>query len=191
MKDASSKSKSVSKLSGLQFKRLDRKKAAAELKQVLYNHMNLPLSINAAYSVDFLDRKFLFVFKDEYARGNLQQNIAAKKGIIGAILSFDAASGGYVSDKIVASRPLSPNKVVELQILNLRGQTLYSGTGNVRKSGIDFTIKGMPSEGRVRTTIVGTIRRSAVVFGESVMPNRIYKTRRNPAPELQTACLPN
>ena len=57
--------------------------------------------------------------------------------------------------------------------------------GNVKESGIDFTIKGESSEGPVRTTISGTIGSSTITFAESIMPNRIYKERKQPHPELQ------
>lgn len=76
------------------------------------------------------------------------------KGILGIILAYDPASDGYLTDKIVVSEPLSSREINRM-ILNLRGETLFSGIGNVKKSRIDFTINGESSEGPVRTTIPG------------------------------------
>jgi hypothetical protein len=173
-----------SRLANLHFGKLDQEKAAIEMKKVLDTHLNLKLTSKNVYSVDFLGRKFIFVLVEKYASGSLVKNIISLKGIFGIILSYDSASGGYFSDKILVSDPLSSKKI-SLMMLNLRGKILYSGTGNVKKSGIDFTIKGEPSEGPVRTTISGTIGSSTIDFKESTMPNKIYKKRRHPSSELQ------
>jgi hypothetical protein len=106
------------------------------------------------------------------------------KGIIGIILSYDSASDGYLSDKIVVSEP-SSSKEISLMIINPRGKILYSGIGTVKKSKIDFTIRGESSEGPVRTTIGGRIGSSNITFKESTMPNKIYKKRQQPLPEFQ------
>jgi hypothetical protein len=176
--------KHKSKLSNLQFVKLDQKKAAREMRKILDTHLNLELTSKNMFRVDFIGRKFIFALTNQYSNGNLLRNLVSLKGILGIILAYDRASNGYLSDKIVASESLSSKKL-NLMILNLRGETLFSGTGNVRKSGIDFTIKGEPSEGQVRTTISGTIGSSTITFAESVMPNRIYKKQKQPHPELQ------
>jgi hypothetical protein len=173
-----------SKLSNLKFVKLDQKKAATEMKKVLDTHLNLELTSTKVFAVDFIGRKFIFALAKQYSNGSLLRNIVSLKGILGIILAYDRASNGYLSDKVVVSEPLSSKKI-NLMILNLRGETLFSGIGNVRKSGIDFTIKGESSEGPVRTTISGTIGSATISFAESVMPNRIYKKRKQPHPELQ------
>src|SRR5918994_3298937 len=164
--------KHKSKLSGLQFVKLDQKRAATEMKKVLDSHLNLKRTSKNMYTVNFIGRKFIFALANKYSNGSLLKNIISEKGILGIILAYDPASDGYLSDKIVVSEPLSSRKI-NLMILNLRGQTLFSGTGSVGKSGIDFTINGESSEGPVRTTISGTIGPSAITFAESVMPNKI------------------
>jgi hypothetical protein len=173
-----------SKLSNLQFVKLDQKKAVKEMRKILDTHLNLELTSKNVFKVDFIGRKFIFALTSQYSNGSLLRNLVSLKGILGIILAYDRASNGYLTDKIVASEPLSSKKL-NLMILNLRGETLFSGTGSVRKLGIDFTIKGRPSEGQVRTTISGMIGSSNIIFADSVMPNRIYKKQNQPHPELQ------
>ena len=79
--------------SDLQFLKLNQKKAIAEMKKSLYNHMNLRLSAKNAYLVEFLTRKFIFALNRKFAKddGNnnsLLKRIQSRKGILGMIMSL-------------------------------------------------------------------------------------------------------
>lgn len=167
--------------SDLHFSKLSQKKLLGKRRKFLDIHLNLKLSPKLAYSINFMDREFILAFSEEFANGGLLQSVTAKEGILGIIMARDDASKGYLTDKIVVTRPTSSRRIA-IEILSLQGESLYSGIGHVRRSGIDFAIRGGPSEGRVRTAISGTIGRSGVAFKKSIMPNRIYKKPRSPIP---------
>lgn len=78
----------------------------------------------------------------------------------------------YIHLSIVHYSKLYINSMLQCAIVLIK-------VGNVKKSGIDFTIKGESSEGPVRTTISGTIGSSTITFAESIMPNnRILNYKR-------------
>jgi hypothetical protein len=161
---------------------LPRSRTTSEARRFLDNHFDLDLDKKLSYSVDCLGRNFIFSVNREFTNGVLWHNVLSRKGILGPILAYHRHLSGYTTDRVMVSHPISKKKVV-IEMLNLRGETLYSGIGNVRGSGIDFVVENTPAEGgTARSAVSGRIGRSVFVFKKATTAKMVNKKRPKPAP---------
>jgi len=173
------------KTAPLSFAKMSRSRTTSEAKRFLDNHFDLALDKKLSYSVDCLGRKFVFAVNREFTTGVLWQNVMSREGILGPILAYHRHQAGYTTDRVMVSRPVSKKKVV-IEMLNLRGEALYSGIGNVRGAGIDFVVKNTAREGgQAPSAVSGRIGRSAFVFKKATTATSVYKKRPQAAPSPQ------
>lgn len=165
------------KLAPLKFTKLSEKETTTELKKYLEDFVSITLSTKYAHSINFMNRKLIFALNKQFIP--LFTQLTTKKGVFGLILEYNVEGDTYYADKTVISNPQPHNEIL-FEITNLAGAALYSGTGKISGDNINFTIKGKPIEGSIRSTISGTITRSGIIFKKSTMPNKIYKKMFKP-----------